>query len=117
MGIHRDGAATDERLTYWIRFGVFLRAGGLARIRTDARLEITDGSDPHSILLAPPASVAKPQRMSAIVKGTLRPVRVDVSIVEVLLRVLDTRASAKAAAAAKEAFEKQHDTIAYVAPK
>jgi len=26
-------------------------------------------------------------------------------------------ASAKAAAAAKEAFEKQHDTIAYVAPK
>jgi hypothetical protein len=59
------------------------------RFRTNARPKMTDRSDQHAVVLAAPTAFATPQRVSPTMQGALGPVRVDVSVVEILLRVVD----------------------------
>jgi hypothetical protein len=58
-----------------------------SRLRSDGRAQTPDRSDHHAVLLAPPSSLALPERMPPTVPGALGPVRVDVLVVERLLRV------------------------------
>ena len=62
--------------------------GSRQNSRLTARREFPQIGDANPILIAPPAIVAKPQRVSSMARAS-RPGRVDERIMNVLLRVID----------------------------